>query len=96
MTDGCAEGFTGVLVQKVRMQTPEGRWIEKLHPIRFTSKQTSRAEQQYKLYLLEFAAFKFTLDKFSNIVWGFPVEIETDCNTLKDTLLNSNLTAAHA
>jgi hypothetical protein len=39
---------------------------------------------------------KFALDKFSNTVWGFPVEIETDCIALKDTLLNQNLTAARA
>lgn len=31
-TDGCAEGFAAVLSQKVRTQTPEGRWVEKLHP----------------------------------------------------------------
>ncbi|KAG2752851.1 hypothetical protein P692DRAFT_20677524, partial [Suillus brevipes Sb2] len=30
-TDGCAEGFAAVLSQKVRTQTPEGRWVEKLH-----------------------------------------------------------------
>jgi hypothetical protein len=95
-TDGCAEGFAAVLSQKVRTQTSEGRWVERLHPIGFASKRTSTAEQCYKSYLLEFAALKFALDKFSNTVWGFPVEIETDCIALKDMLLNQNLTAAHA
>lgn len=54
-----------------------------MHPIAFTSKRTFTTEKKYKLYLLEFAALKFRLDKFSSIVWGFPVEIKTDCNHLK-------------
>jgi hypothetical protein len=36
------------------------------------------------------------LIKFSSIIWGFPIEVETDCNALKDTLLNNNLNVAHA
>lgn len=95
-SDGCAEGFAAVLSQRVRTQTPNGKWIEKLHPIGFASKRTSLAEQRYKSYLLEFAALKFGLDKFSNIIWGSPVEVETDCNALKDTLLGTNLNTAHA
>lgn len=66
-----------------------------MHPIAFTSKRTFTTEKKYKLYLLEFAALKFRLDKFLSIVWGFPVEIKTDCNTLKDTSLNSSLNAVH-
>jgi hypothetical protein len=45
--------------------------------------------------LLEFAALKYGLDKFSDIIWGFPVEIETDCQALKDVLMNNRLNAAH-
>ncbi|KAG2743047.1 hypothetical protein P692DRAFT_20747766, partial [Suillus brevipes Sb2] len=46
--------------------------------------------------LLEFTALKFGLDKFSDVVWGFLVEIETNCQALKDVLLNDHLSAAHA
>lgn len=46
--------------------------------------------------MLEFAALKFGLDKFSDTIWGFPVEIETDCQALRDVLLSDNLNAAHA
>jgi hypothetical protein len=46
--------------------------------------------------LLEFAALKFGLDKFTDMVWGFPVEIETDCQALRDVLLNDHMNIAHA
>src|ERR1700685_3557665 len=36
------------------------------------------------------------LDKFSNIIWGFPVEIETDCQAIRDVMLNDKLNANHA
>ncbi|KAG2045456.1 hypothetical protein BDR06DRAFT_900646 [Suillus hirtellus] len=44
-SDRCTEGFMEVLSQKVRTQTPQGRWVKKLHPIGFTSKRTSMTEQ---------------------------------------------------
>jgi hypothetical protein len=66
-----------------------------MHPIGFVLKHTSQTERKYKSYLLEFAVLKFGLDKFSGIIWGFPVEIETDCNALKDTLLNPTLNVVH-
>jgi hypothetical protein len=31
-----------------------------------------------------------------DIVWGFPVEIETDCQALRDVLLNDHMNVAHA
>jgi hypothetical protein len=95
-SDGCIEGFAAVLSQRVKMQTPTGRWVERLHPLGFASKRTSVTEKKYKSYLLEFAALKFGLDKFSSIIWGFPVEIETDCSAMRSTLLNPQLNVAHA
>jgi hypothetical protein len=95
-SDGCIEGFVVVLSQRVKVQTPTGRWVEWVHPIGFALKQTSQMERKYKCCLLEFAALKSRLDKFSGVIWGFPVEIETDCNALKDTLLNPTLNVAHA
>ena len=95
-SDGCMEGFAAVLSQRIRTQNPSGKWTERLHPIAFASKRTSSTEQKYKPFLLEFAALKFALDKFSDIIWGFPVEVETDCQALKDVLISNRLNAAHA
>lgn len=50
----------------------------------------------YKPFLLEFAALKFALDKFSDTIWGFPVEIETDCSALRDVLGQETMNPAHA
>ena len=68
----------------------------RLHPLGYASKQTSTAEEKYKPYLLEFAALKFSLDKFRDTIWGFPVELETDCQALRDVLLSDTLNATHA
>jgi hypothetical protein len=48
-----------------------------------------------KPFLLEFAEMKFTLEKFSNIIWGFSVEIETDCQAIRDVMLNDKLDENH-
>jgi len=95
-TDGCMEGFGGMLTQKFAETRPGGKTIQKAHPIAFASKRTSVAEARYKPFLLEFAALKFSLDKFNNIIWGFPVEIETDCKALQDVLMSDTLNATHA
>jgi len=70
--------------------------VQCLHPLGFASKRTSKSERKYKPFLLEFAALKFGLDKFSDIIWGFPVEVETDCQALRDHLMNDKLSATHA
>lgn len=94
-TDGCKEGFMGVLSQHFKRTLPSSKTIEKLHPIAFASKHTSQAEERYKPFLLEFAALKFSLDKFLNIIWGFPVEIEMDCQAIRDVMLNDKLNTNH-
>jgi hypothetical protein len=58
-------------------------------------KRTSTTEEKYKLFILEFAALKFALDQFSDVIWGAPVEIEIDCQALRDTLLSPKLSIAH-
>ena len=96
-TDGCQEGFGAVLTQRVKLQPrSDSRTVEQTVPIAFASKRTSVAERNYKPFLLEFAALKFGLDHFSDIIWGFPVEIKTDCKALKDVLSNDNISTAHA
>ena len=81
-TDGCKDAFGAVLTQRFETVLPSGKTMSWLHLIAFTSKRTSKSEEKYKPFLLEFAALKFALDKFSDTIWGFPVEIETDCQAL--------------
>jgi transposase InsO family protein len=95
-TDGCVDAFAGVLCQKIATTLPGGRVVTKRHPIAFASKRTSTTERKYKPFLLEFAALKFSIDKFSDTLYGFPVEIETDCQALRDTLLSEKLSTTHA
>lgn len=95
-TDGCIDAFAGVLCQKIATTMPSGKVVVKRHPIAFASKRTSVSERKYKPYLLEFAALKFAFDKFTDILYGFPVEVETDCQALRDVLLSEKLSATHA
>ena len=95
-TDGCKDAFGAVLTQRFETVLPSGKTVTRLHPIAFASKRTSKSEEKYKPFLLEFAALKFALDKFSNTIWGFPVEIETDCQALRDHLMNDKLSSTHA
>ena len=95
-TDGCKDAFAGVLAQRIKSTLPGGKEVTRLHPIAFASKRMSASEEKYKPFLLEFAALKFSFDKFSDIVYGYPVEVETDCQALRDVLMNDKLSATHA
>jgi RNase H-like domain found in reverse transcriptase len=55
----------------------------------------SPTEAKYKPFFLELTALKFTLDKFSDIIWGFSIEIEMDCQALQDTLLSEKPSTVH-
>ncbi|THH08021.1 hypothetical protein EW146_g9125 [Bondarzewia mesenterica] len=95
-TDGCKHGFAGILSQHHKTKLPDGKTVTRRHPIAFASKRTSCSEEKYKPFLSEFAALKFSLDKFSDMVWGSPIELETDCQALRDFLLNDSLNIHHA
>jgi hypothetical protein len=96
-TDGSQDAFGAVLTQRFEKYTlPSGKVVQKTHLIAFASKRTSKTEEKYKPFLLEFAALKFGLDNFSDTTWGFPIEVETDCQALRDHLLNDKLIATHA
>ena len=95
-TDGCKDAFAGVLAQRIKSTLPGGKEVTRLHPIAFASKRTSESEEKYKPFLLEFAALKYSFDKFSDIIYGYPVEVETDCQALRDVLMNDKLSATHA
>ena len=95
-TDGSKDAFAGVLTQRIKTTLPGGKEVTRIHPIAFASQRTSTSEEKYKPFLLEFAALKFAFDKFSDIVYGYPVEVETDCQALRDVLMNDKLSATHA
>jgi hypothetical protein len=86
-TDGCKDRFAAVLAQRFTTTLPGGKVVKRIHPVGFTSKRTSQTEEKYKPFLLEFAALKFGLDKFSDLIWGAPIEIETDCQAYETCYL---------
>lgn len=94
-TDGCTDAFADVLSQRITFIFPGGKVVLRLHPIAFALKQTSLAEEKYKPFLLEFVALKFLFDKFSDIIYRYLVEVETDCQTLRDVLINDKLSTTH-
>ena len=94
-TDGSKDGFARILSQHHTTMLPSGKSVSKLHPIVYASKCTLHTEEKYKPFILKFAALKFTLDQFSNIIWGFPVEIKTDCQALQDTVRNDKISSTH-
>ena len=75
-------------MQEFQTEGPAGKLTKAWHPIAFCSKRMSISEERYKPFLLEFAALKFTLDEFDYMTYGLPIEIETDCQALRDMLLN--------
>ena len=95
-TDGCQSGFGAILSQTHTTSSPNSSQTTPVHPIGYGSKRTSPTEEHYKPYLLEFATLKYRFDHFSNLLWGFPVIIETDCIVLQDTLCSDKLSTVHA
>lgn len=94
-TDGCKEGFGAVLTQQFSTTLPNRITVQKMHPIAFASKHTSSTEQKYEPFILKFAACKFVFDMFNDVIWGFLVELETDCQALRDVLWSEKLNVAH-
>lgn len=94
-SDGCKDGFGVVLSRRFDDTLPDGTKMMRVHPDVFTSKRSSPSEEKYKPYLLEFTGLKCVLDKFNSIIYGSPVKLETDCQALRDTLLNEKLNAMH-
>lgn len=94
-TDGSKYGFGAVLLQAWDETDSRGVVRKVMYPIAFASKRTSRTEEWYIPFLLEFAALKFALDEFDDIIFGRAIEIETDCKALADLLGNSKLNSTH-
>ena len=96
ITDTSKDGFGAILTQSLAITLPDRETKIEVHLIGYASKRTAPAEERYKPYDLEFVALKFGLDHSSDTIWGFPVEIETHCCTMKDTLCNDVLNLHHA
>ena len=92
----CKDAFAGVLSQKIKSTLPGGKEVTRLHPISFASKRRLLSKEKHKPFLLEFAALKYSFDKFADIVYRYPMEVETDCQALCDILLSDKLSATHA
>ena len=90
------EGFAGWLSQEFESTDKEGNKVSKWHPISYCSKRTSLSESRYEPFLLKFAALKYSMDEFSPYIYGTAVEIKTDCQALRDVLMNDKLSATHA
>jgi transposase InsO family protein len=95
-TDGSKKGFGGMLCQEFETTGPDDKPRKTWHPIAFCSKRTSPSEERYEPFMLEFAALKFALDDFDSMIYGSPIEIETDCQALRDVLLNKKKNSIHA
>ena len=82
-------------MQRIKSTLPRGKEVTHLHPIAFASKRMSTSDEKYKPFLLEFAALKYSFNKFSDIIYSYPVKVEMDCQALHDVSMNDKLSAAH-
>lgn len=74
-TDACALGVGAVLLQEQE--------DEKLHPIAFYSRKTTREESKYSAIEVEALAIVSALEKFRVYLIGLHFIIKTDCNSLR-------------
>jgi hypothetical protein len=95
-SDGSSTGLAGFLSQPFTYTDSSGKEQVHWHPISYCSKRTSKSEERYKPFLLEFAALKFCLDEFDPYIYGSPIEIETDCQALRDCLLKEKMSVHHS
>lgn len=95
-TDGCMTGFAGFLSQPFTTTANDGKEVTRWHPVSYCSKRTSRSEEKYEPFLLEFAALKYSLDEFAPYIYGSPIEIETDCKALRDCLVQEKMSVHHS
>lgn len=95
-SDGSGSGLAGFLSQPFTETDTNGKDAVKWLPVAYCSKRTSKSEERYEPYLLEFAALKYCFDEFEQYVYGAPVEIETDCQALRDCLLKEKMSIHHS
>ncbi|CCO37587.1 Retrovirus-related Pol polyprotein from transposon opus Includes: RecName: Full=Protease [Rhizoctonia solani AG-1 IB] len=94
-TDGSKYGFGAVLAQEWEEISANAVTRKVRYPVAFASKRTSRTEERYIPFLLEFAALKFAFDEFESMIFGQIIELETDCKALADLIGNRKLNSTH-
>ena len=95
-TDSSSNGLAGWLSQPFEETDKNGKKVTRWYPISIYSKHMSPSEARYKPFPLEFAALKFSVDKFELYIFGSPIEIETDCQALRNCLLKDKLNTHHS
>jgi transposase InsO family protein len=95
-SDGSGDGLAGWLSQAFEETDKNGKTVTRWYPISYCSKRTSASESRYEPFLLEFAALKYCIDEFKPYIFGAPIEIETDCQALRDCLLKDKLNRHHS
>ena len=95
-TDGSGSGLAGWLSQPFEELDKNGNTVTRWYPISYCSKRTSASEARYEPFLLEFAALKYSIDEFEPYIFGSPIEIETDCQALRDCLLKDKMNSHHS
>ena len=93
--DGSKDGLVGFLSQPFEEIDSKGNKITKWHPVSFCLKHTSKSEELYELFLLEFVALKYCLDEFNPYIYGSPIKLEMDCQALSDCLLKEKMSVHH-
>lgn len=78
-TDASQYGYGAILLQR----NPEDM---KLHPIYYSSRKTTDAEQKYHSYELEVLAIISALKKFRHYLLAIPFKIFTDCSAFEQTM----------
>jgi len=85
-----------MLAQRFKETRPGGKKIEKLHPIAYASKRTSLPKRGISRSCWNSQHSSSVWTNLTTSSGGFPVEIETDCQALRDVMLSDNLNATHA
>lgn len=84
-TDASKYGYGACLMQK-------GKDDNKFHPIYYTSKKTTPAEERYSSYELEVLAIIQAVKKFRIYLLGISFKIVTDCAAFQKTMSKKDLT----
>lgn len=94
-SDGSGAGLAGFLSQPFTETDSAGIEHTRWHPISHTLKHTSPSGERYEPFLLEFVALKYCTDEFAPYIYRAPMEIETNCQVLRDCLLKAKLSTHH-
>ena len=95
-SDGSGTGLTGFLSRPFTYTDSSGKEQAHWHPISYCLKRTSKSEEWYEPFLLEFVALKFCLDEFDPYIYSSPIEIKMDSQALQNCLLKEKMSVHHS